>query len=69
MAKPTKRRRSLKKVKKIRGGGPCDKANTNWTSGSNAITKDNFIQEMNDVVKRTRFLQLVDKGVSILKIV
>ena len=59
MARTTKRRKSVKKVKKIRGGGPCDKANTNMVSKSNAITEGTFITDMNDPAKRKRFLQLV----------
>jgi len=59
MAITVKRRRSMKKVKKMRGGGDCDKGNTNLISRSNAISEETFIGDMNDPAKRTRFLQLV----------
>jgi hypothetical protein len=52
----------MKKVKKMRGGGHCDKANTNLLSGSNAITERTFIKDMNDEVKHKRFIELISSG-------
>jgi hypothetical protein len=52
----------MKKVKKMRGGGHCDKANTKWRGVSNEITEETFIEDMNDKVKRDRFIELVSNG-------